>query len=84
MVAAPTSTIDPDSETGADIEIEERDGKEVSAPGGRPLAEPGTPVVNPAFDVTPPELISAIVTERGVLEKPYPSRLKAATEARGA
>ena len=84
VIAAPTSTIDLDSETGADIAIEERDGAEVSAPAGRPVAEPGTPVANPAFDVTPPELISAIVTERGVVEKPYPSRLRTATEARGA
>ena len=85
MIAAPTSTIDLDSKTGADIAIEERDGAEVSSPGGRPVAEPGTPVANPAFDVTPPDLISAIVTERGVLRKPYPSRLtEAGTEAMGA
>jgi methylthioribose-1-phosphate isomerase len=58
IVAAPTSTIDPDTPTGADIPIEERDPTEVT-PHGHPAA-------NYAFDVTPAELVTALVTERGV------------------
>jgi methylthioribose-1-phosphate isomerase len=58
IVAAPTSTIDPDTPTGADIPIEERDPSEVS-PHGHPAA-------NYAFDITPAALVTALVTERGV------------------
>jgi methylthioribose-1-phosphate isomerase len=58
VVAAPTSTIDPDTPTGADIPIEERDPAEVVANG--------FPAVNFAFDVTPAELVTALVTEEGV------------------
>jgi methylthioribose-1-phosphate isomerase len=61
-VAAPVSTIDPDTATGAEIPIEERDPSEVAD---------GVPALNPAFDVTPAELVGAIVTEAGVLEPPY-------------
>jgi methylthioribose-1-phosphate isomerase len=61
-VVAPTSTIDPATATGAGIPIEERDGAEISA---RFEAH------NPAFDVTPAELIAAIVTEVGVHRAPY-------------
>ncbi len=57
VVAGPSSTIDTESPTGAEIEIEERDPDEV---------RPGVPCRNPAFDVTPAELVSALVTERGV------------------
>ena len=60
VVAAPTSTIDERTPTGADIAIEERDPAEVS-PHGYPAA-------NFAFDVTPAELVTTIVTERGVLQ----------------
>jgi methylthioribose-1-phosphate isomerase len=63
-VAAPTSTIDPDVATGADIPIEERAGAELGAPGDAPAA-------NWAFDVTPHDLVTAIVTERGVVRPPY-------------
>jgi len=62
LVAAPVSTIDPETPRGEDIPIEERDPGEVSA---------GLPAVNFAFDVTPAELVTAIVTEAGVLEPPY-------------
>jgi methylthioribose-1-phosphate isomerase len=62
VVAAPTSTIDAQAATGADIAIEERAAEEVR--DGRTL--PGTPVRNPAFDVTPAALVTALVTERGV------------------
>jgi methylthioribose-1-phosphate isomerase len=61
-VAAPVSTIDPHTATGAEIPIEERDPAEVTANGA---------AFNPAFDITPAELVSAIFTEAGVLEPPY-------------
>jgi methylthioribose-1-phosphate isomerase len=66
-VVAPTSTVDPATATGDDIPIEERDASEVT---GRFAA------ANPAFDVTPAELISAIVTERGVHRPPYAEGLQ--------
>jgi methylthioribose-1-phosphate isomerase len=66
VVAGPTSTIDAATPDGDAIEIEERDAAEVTSYGGVEVAPPGTPVINPAFDVTPAELVSALVTERGV------------------
>lgn len=69
-VAAPSSTVDLALDDGAGIPIEHRDPAEVSAPGGRAIAPEGTPVSNPAFDVTPAELITGIVTERGVHRGP--------------
>ena len=70
-VAAPSSTIDPGIATGADIVIEERDASEVRGVPGRQTAPTASPIFNPAFDVTPAELISAIITERGVVRPPY-------------
>jgi methylthioribose-1-phosphate isomerase len=70
-VAAPWSTIDPAMPTGASIVIEERDASEVRSVGGRQTAPSASPVFNPAFDVTPAALITAIVTERGVFRPPY-------------
>ncbi|MBV9802523.1 MAG: S-methyl-5-thioribose-1-phosphate isomerase, partial [Solirubrobacterales bacterium] len=70
VVAGPTSTIDPATPTGADIAIEERDGEEVRSAAGRALTLPGTPTRNPAFDVTPAALVSALVTELGVMRPP--------------
>jgi methylthioribose-1-phosphate isomerase len=67
VVAGPTSTIDPNCPTGADIPIEERDPEEVRSAAGQLLTLPDTPTRNPAFDVTPAELITALVTERGVI-----------------
>jgi methylthioribose-1-phosphate isomerase len=64
VVAAPESTIDPATPRGDDIEIEERDGREVLGFGGVVTAPSGTIAANPAFDVTPADLVSAIVTER--------------------
>jgi methylthioribose-1-phosphate isomerase len=61
-VAAPLSTIDPATPSGAEITIEERDPAEVSADGDG---------FNPAFDVTPAELVTAVITQAGVLEPPY-------------
>jgi methylthioribose-1-phosphate isomerase len=66
VVAGPTSTIDPAMPDGAAIPIEERDAEEVRRAGGALLTLPDTPVRNPAFDVTPAALITALVTERGV------------------
>ncbi|MCY0901507.1 MAG: S-methyl-5-thioribose-1-phosphate isomerase [Firmicutes bacterium] len=65
-VAAPVSTMDPATATGADIHIEERAAKEVTHVAGERIAPEGVSVYNPAFDVTPHELITAIVTERGI------------------
>ncbi|HET6582354.1 MAG TPA: S-methyl-5-thioribose-1-phosphate isomerase [Nannocystaceae bacterium] len=65
-VAAPWTTIDRDIATGADIPIEERDGDEIRRHGGITLTPLGIPVRNPAFDVTPAALVTAIITERGV------------------
>jgi methylthioribose-1-phosphate isomerase len=70
-VAAPFSTIDPSIASGAQIPIEERDASEVRLVGGHQTAPSASPVFNPAFDVTPAELIAAIVTERGVVHPPY-------------
>ena len=68
VVAGPTSTIDHDTPTGAEIAIEERDADEVrfAGAGGNALTMPGTSCRNPAFDVTPAALVTALVTERGV------------------
>jgi methylthioribose-1-phosphate isomerase len=70
VVAGPTSSIDPAVADGGGIEIEERDPDEVRAVGGALTTLPGTPVRNPAFDVTPTALITALVTERGVARPP--------------
>jgi methylthioribose-1-phosphate isomerase len=69
-VAAPSSTVDLALHEGSAIPIEERAPEEVTAPEGRALAPAGTTAWNPAFDVTPAVLISAIITERGVLRGP--------------
>lgn len=70
IVAAPCSTIDPARADGQSIEIEERDGGEVRRIRDQQLAPHEVPVANPAFDVTPAGLISAIVTEHGVIHAP--------------
>lgn len=70
-VAAPFSTIDPSVPSGAAIPIEERSDDEVRKIAGRQTAPAETPVYNPAFDVTPAELIAGIITERGVFRFPY-------------
>jgi methylthioribose-1-phosphate isomerase len=83
-VVAPTSTIDPATTSGADIPIEQRDQSEVTSVLGTPVAPEGTPAWNPAFDVTPAELISAIVTERGIVRRPYQTSIEATIGVRGA
>jgi methylthioribose-1-phosphate isomerase len=70
VVAAPTSTIDAQLADGDSIEIEERDAEEVRAFAGAATTLPGTGARNPAFDVTPAALITALVTERGVARPP--------------
>jgi methylthioribose-1-phosphate isomerase len=70
-VAAPLSTVDPDTASGEGIPIEERDPSEVVRLLDRPVAPEGAEALNVAFDVTPAELVSAIFTEAGVLEPPY-------------
>jgi methylthioribose-1-phosphate isomerase len=76
-VAAPTSSIDIDCPTGADIPIEERDPSEVTHLGGRRMAAEGINVFNPAFDVTPNDLVSGIITEHGVVDGNYTEGLAA-------
>jgi len=75
-VAGPTSSIDLNCPSGKEIPIELRDPKEVSHLFGRPLAPKGTKVFNPAFDVTAQDLISAIITEKGVINPPYPHNIR--------
>jgi methylthioribose-1-phosphate isomerase len=69
-VAAPWSSFDTNLSSGVEIPIEERDGSEVTAFWGRETAPRGTFVYNPAFDITPAGLITAVITERGVIECP--------------
>ena len=75
-VAAPISTIDPDIATGEEIPIEERNPDEVTHCGGKRIAPEGIKVYNPAFDITPNKLIDAIITDRGVLKKPFTESIK--------
>jgi methylthioribose-1-phosphate isomerase len=70
-VAAPSSTFDLSLADGSGIPIEERDPKEVTHGFGRQTAPDGVSVYNPAFDVTPAELIAGLITEKGVLRPPY-------------
>jgi methylthioribose-1-phosphate isomerase len=67
VVAAPESTVDPATADGAAIDIEDRDDVEVLTVAGRPTAPAAARAVNPAFDVTPADLVTAIVTERRVV-----------------
>ncbi len=71
VVAAPVSTIDFNIPSGEDIPIEERDPVEVMGYGNERWAPEGINIYNPAFDVTPAELVTAIVTEKGVLDPPF-------------
>jgi methylthioribose-1-phosphate isomerase len=73
-VAAPISTFDFET-NWKDVKIEERSPDEVRRMGGRQTAPENVAVFNPAFDVTPPELITAIVTEEGVLTKPFAPKI---------
>jgi methylthioribose-1-phosphate isomerase len=70
--AAPSSTFDL-SRTHDQVTIEERGAEEVFLIRGRRIAPKGVPVANPAFDMTPPELVSKMITERGLIESPFAS-----------
>lgn len=75
-IAGPTSTIDMDTQSGKDIPIEERKAEEITCGMGRRTAPVGVKTYNPAFDVTPNELITAIITEKGVVRPPYREGLR--------
>ncbi len=83
VVVAPTSTFDPGVPNGGEIPIEERSPEEVTQWGGVRVAPEGVGVFSPAFDVTPNELISAIVTERGIVRAPYGPSLRRALSGEG-
>ena len=70
MVVAPSSTVDMATGTGEEIEIELRDAAELLSTAGYRTVVEGAQAWNPVFDVAPAELIDAIVTERGVIERP--------------
>jgi methylthioribose-1-phosphate isomerase len=81
-VAAPISTIDTSIKTGAAIPIEERSGAEVTHLHGQQIAPAKIKVYNPAFDVTPSKYITAIITERGILKKPYLNSIRTAAKGK--
>ncbi|HEX5289241.1 MAG TPA: S-methyl-5-thioribose-1-phosphate isomerase [Streptosporangiaceae bacterium] len=83
VVAAPVSTVDPDTPDGTAIPVEQRSPREVTMMAGQHVAPPATPAYNPAFDVTPPSLITAIVTERGVLKPVTAGNLRDLGAGRG-
>jgi methylthioribose-1-phosphate isomerase len=76
VVSAPESTVDQATASGAQIPIELRADEEVTSFRGEPVAPPGTRALNYAFDVTPADLITAIVTEDRVIRPNTPTPLK--------
>ena len=76
-VAAPISTVDLETPDGSKIPIEQRNPTEVTHIAGRAITPVGVQVENPAFDVTPAKLVTAIVTERGIARAPYEQSLAA-------
>jgi methylthioribose-1-phosphate isomerase len=83
-VAAPLSTFDPSIASGVGIEIEMRSSSELTQWRGQPTSAAGVATWNPAFDVTPGALITAIVTEVGVIHPPYEESIPNALESRSA
>jgi methylthioribose-1-phosphate isomerase len=79
-VAAPLSTIDMSLLSGQEIPIEERNQEEVRQMGGKYITVPEVNVFNPAFDITPAVLISAIITEKGIIKAPLGEGLAIVTE----
>ena len=75
-VAAPTSTVDLSLSSGDKVPIEERSPEEVTHIQGMPIATEGVKAANPAFDVTPHNYITAIITEKGIIREPYTEGLK--------
>ena len=80
-VAAPLSTFDLESNP-VDVTIEQRDSGEVTGIGDKKTAPDGIDVINPAFDITPPELISGIITENGIAKPPFQESIKELFEAK--
>jgi methylthioribose-1-phosphate isomerase len=76
MVVAPTSTIDMSFASGTAIPIEQRGPEELLTLACKPIAAPGVDAWNPVFDVTPAELIDALVTERGVILQPDVAKMR--------
>ena len=76
-VAAPFSTVDLNTPDGSQIPIEQRSSKEVTHMAGKQITPDGVRVENPAFDVTPHQYVTAIITERGVVRAPYSASLRA-------
>src|SRR5437667_5197740 len=79
-VAAPTSTIDLSLASGEDIPVEQRNPDEVTSIQGKSIAPAGVLAANPAFDITPAEYITAIITENGIVRAPYEVSLRAIME----
>lgn len=77
MVVAPTSTVDMNVESGADIPIEQRNEQEVLCVAGKRMAPEDAKAWNPAFDVTPANLVDVIVTEKGVVQQPTLEKMQA-------
>ncbi len=75
-VAAPISTIDPQMNNGSQIPIEERDPREVTHIGRHQITPDQVDVINPSFDVTPAELVTAIITDRGIARAPFGETVK--------
>ena len=80
-VAAPLSTIDLDIADGSAIPIEERSADEVTGYGELRWAPEGVSVFNPAFDVTPAELVTGIITEKGVVQRPDAAGVRSVFQA---
>ena len=83
-VAAPITTLDLSLKSGEEIPIEERDGREITHIGDNQLGPDGVIVLNPAFDVTPNDLIAAIITDKGVARAPYVDSLRMLAETKDA
>jgi len=75
-IAAPLSTIDTSLKSGEEIPIEERDPNEVTHILGKQIAPTGVKVFNPAFDLTPNNYVEAIITEKGIIRRPYEKNIK--------
>ena len=77
-IAAPLSTFDRRTASGLQIPIEQRNGEEITSLFfKRPVAPRGVKIFNPAFDVTPHGLISAIITDRGIISPPFGAKIRA-------
>ena len=75
-VAAPSTTFDLNLTSGAAISIEERDASEVTHPFGQAITPAGVPAFNPAFDITPADLIAALIHEKGAIRPPFSDSIR--------